>query len=120
MARCFMSIRPTLHTQTEQVVDARSPARFRGEQPQPRPGVRPGHMPGAINLYYADVLTPEGTMRSASELRRRFADRGVDLANPVVTSCGSGVTAAIISLALDIAGAKETALYDGSWSEWGA
>ena len=109
-----------LQTRSEQVVDARSPARFRGEEPEPRAGVRPGHMPGSINLYYADVLTPEGTMRSPSELKRLFADRGIDLERTVVTSCGSGVTAAIVSLALDIAGARETALYDGSWSEWGA
>ena len=120
LVRDFMAMRANLQTQAEQVVDARSPARFRGEEPEPRPGVRPGHIPGAINLYYADVLTPFGTMRSPSELKDIFADRGVDLERPVVTSCGSGVTAAIISLALDIAGAKETALYDGSWSEWGA
>ena len=120
LVRDFKAMRANLQSRAEQVVDARSPSRFRGEEPEPRPGVRPGHMPGSSNLYYADVLTPEGTMRSASELKRLFADRGVDLANPVVTSCGSGVTAAIISLALDIAGAKETALYDGSWSEWGA
>ena len=81
---------------------------------------RSGIATGAINLYYADVLTPAGTMRSSNELKQLFADRDVDLERPVVTSCGSGVTAAIISLALDIAGAKEFALYDGSWSEWGA
>ena len=120
LVRDFTAMRANLQSHAEQVVDARSPARFRGEEPEPRPGVRPGHMPGAINLHYADVLTPAGTMRSPSELKRLFADRGVDLERPVVTSCGSGVTAAIISLALDIAGAKETALYDGSWSEWGA
>jgi thiosulfate/3-mercaptopyruvate sulfurtransferase len=120
LVRDFNAMRANLQTHAEQVVDARSPARFRGQEPEPRPGVRPGHMPGAINIYYADVLTPAGTMRSSSALKRLFADRGVDLERPVVTSCGSGVTAAIISLALDIAGAKETALYDGSWSEWGA
>jgi len=120
LVRDFMAMRANLETQAEQVVDARSPARFRGQEPEPRPGVRPGHMPGAINLYYADVLTPQGTMRSPSELKTLFENRGVDLERPVVTSCGSGVTAAIISLALDIAGAKESALYDGSWSEWGA
>ena len=120
LVRDFGAMRANLETRAEQVVDARSPTRFRGEEPEPRPGVRPGHMPGAINLHYADVLTPEGTMRSPSELKRLFADRGIDLKRPVVTSCGSGVTAAIISLALDIAGAKEAALYDGSWSEWGA
>jgi thiosulfate/3-mercaptopyruvate sulfurtransferase len=120
LVRDFRAMRANLQTCAEQVVDARSPARFRGEEPEPRPGVRPGHMPGSINLYYADVLTPEGTMRSPSELKRLFADRGVDLERPVVTSCGSGVTAAIVSLALGIVGAKVTALYDGSWSEWGA
>jgi thiosulfate/3-mercaptopyruvate sulfurtransferase len=120
LVRDFTAMLANLETRAEQVVDARSPTRFRGEEPEPRPGVRPGHMPGAINLHYADVLTPDGTMRSPSELKRLFADRGIDLKRPVVTSCGSGVTAAIISLALDIAGAKETALYDGSWSEWGA
>jgi thiosulfate/3-mercaptopyruvate sulfurtransferase len=120
MVRDFAAMRVNLETKAEQVVDARSPGRFRGEEPEPRAGVRPGHMPGAINLHYADVLTPEGTMRSEDELKQLFAERGVDLKRPVVTSCGSGVTAAILFLALERAGAKETALYDGSWSEWGA
>jgi thiosulfate/3-mercaptopyruvate sulfurtransferase len=118
--RDFDSLRTNLETRSEQVVDARSPSRFRGEEPEPRPGVRPGHMPGAVNVYYADVLTPEGTMRPRAELRRLFAERGVDLKRPVVTSCGSGITAAILSLALEIAGAQDTALYDGSWTDWGA
>jgi thiosulfate/3-mercaptopyruvate sulfurtransferase len=120
MIRDLPAIQRNLTTFAEQVVDARSPTRFRGEEPEPRPGVRPGHIPGSTNLYYADVLTPEGTMRSPTELRRLFAERGIDIERPVVTSCGSGVTAAILSLALDIAGAKDAALYDGSWSEWGA
>jgi thiosulfate/3-mercaptopyruvate sulfurtransferase len=120
MIRDRAAIQRNLNTSAEQVVDARSPTRFRGEEPEPRPGVRPGHIPGSFNLYYADVLTPEGTMRPAAELKRLFAARGIDIERPVVTSCGSGVTAAILSLALDIAGAKDTALYDGSWSEWGA
>jgi thiosulfate/3-mercaptopyruvate sulfurtransferase len=118
--RDFKSMKSNLQSRSEQVVDARSPSRFRGEEAEPRPGVRPGHIPGSINVYYAEVLTPEGTMRSASQLRRLFAERGIDLERPVVTSCGSGVTAALVSLALEIAGAKETAMYDGSWSEWGA
>jgi thiosulfate/3-mercaptopyruvate sulfurtransferase len=120
IVRDFESLRDSLQTRAEQIVDARSPSRFRGEEAEPRPGVRPGHIPGSINVYYADVLTPEGTMRPPSELRRLFAERGVDLDRPIVTSCGSGVTAALVSLALEIAGARKTALYDGSWSEWGA
>jgi thiosulfate/3-mercaptopyruvate sulfurtransferase len=118
--RDFDSLQANLQSQVEQILDARSPSRFRGEEAEPRPGVRPGHIPGSTNIYYADVLTAEGTMRPASELKRLFAERNVDLERPVVTSCGSGVTAAILSLALEIAGARTTALYDGSWSEWGA
>ena len=120
IVRDFESLKRALQSRTEQVVDARSPSRFRGEEAEPRPGVRPGHIPGSINVYYADALTPEGTMRPAPELRRLFAERNIDLERSIVTSCGSGVTAALLSLALEIAGAKRTALYDGSWSEWGA
>ena len=120
MVRDFDAMRGNLESRAAQVVDARSPTRFRGEEQEPRPGVRPGHIPGSVNVYYADVLTPDGTMRSIPELKQLFAERGVDLERPIVTSCGSGVTAAIISLALELAGARDTALYDGSWSEWGA
>jgi thiosulfate/3-mercaptopyruvate sulfurtransferase len=120
IVRDFDSLRDNLQSRAEQVVDARSPSRFQGEEAEPRPGVRPGHIPGSTNVYYAEVLTPEGTMRSPSELTRLFAERNIDLERPVVTSCGSGITAAILSLALETAGAKRTALYDGSWSEWGA
>jgi thiosulfate/3-mercaptopyruvate sulfurtransferase len=120
MIRDFPAMQSNLDSHAEQVVDARSPTRFRGEEPEPRAGVRPGHIPGSMNVYYADVLTAEGTMRPAAELKRLFAERGVDIERPIVTSCGSGITASILSLALDVAGAKETALYDGSWSEWGA
>ena len=120
LVRDYSNLQNNIATRAEQMVDARSPARFRGEEQEPRPGVKPGHMPGAINVYYADVLTRDGTMRPASELKKLFAERGVDLARPVVTSCGSGITAAILSLALERAGASKIALYDGSWSEWGA
>jgi thiosulfate/3-mercaptopyruvate sulfurtransferase len=120
LVRDFRAMQENLQTQHEQVVDARSRSRFRGEEPEPRAGVRPGHIPGAVNVYYADVVAADGTLRPPSELRRLFAERDVNLERPVVTSCGSGITAAILSLALGIAGAKKLALYDGSWAEWGA
>jgi thiosulfate/3-mercaptopyruvate sulfurtransferase len=103
-----------------QIADARSPARFRGEEPEPRPGVQPGHMPGARNVHYASLLNADGTIASRSALQKRFAEAGIDTSNPVITSCGSGVTAAILTLALTELGAANHKLYDGSWTEWGA
>lgn len=108
-----------LRTGTEQVVDARGPGRFKGAEPEPRPGVRPGHIPGAINLHYARLLNPDGTMLPMEELRRVVQEAGIDMNKPVVNSCGSGVTAAIVFLALHRLGHKAVALYDGSWAEWG-
>ena len=102
-----------------QVVDARSPSRFRGEEPEPRAGLRSGHIPGAQNVPYRALLNDDGTMKDPAGLRAAFEAAGVDLARPVVTSCGSGVTAAILSLALERMGHRDHALYDGSWSEWG-
>ncbi|KAB1070146.1 3-mercaptopyruvate sulfurtransferase [Methylobacterium planeticum] len=102
-----------------QVVDARSAPRFRGEEAEPRPGVRPGHMPGARNLHYA-ALQENGRLKDTEQLRAIFAENGVDPDQPVITTCGSGVTAAIISLALETLGRPARSLYDGSWSEWGA
>lgn len=104
----------------EQIVDARSAARFRGEEPEPRPGLRGGHIPGSLNVPYRDVLRDTGEMKSPDELRAVFAAAGVDLGRPIVNSCGSGVTACILSLAQMRAGARMTAVYDGSWAEWGA
>lgn len=120
LIRDFDAMRANLTGQPEQVVDARSPSRFRGEEAEPRAGLRAGHIPGARNVYYADLLTPDGTMKDADVLRSIFAERGVDLSRPAVTSCGSGITASIILLALETAGAKRTALYDGSWTDWGS
>ncbi|MEM6677668.1 MAG: 3-mercaptopyruvate sulfurtransferase [Pseudomonadota bacterium] len=103
----------------EQIVDARSPSRFRGEEPEPRPGLRAGHIPGARSLHYATLLNDDGTMRDLGALRSAFEGAGVDLARPVITTCGSGVTAAILTLALTRIGHNRHALYDGSWAEWG-
>jgi len=103
-----------------QIVDARAPERFRGEVPEPRPGLRPGHIPGARNVHFKAVLNPDGTMKSTEDLRAVFEAAGVDVGKPVITSCGSGVTAAILNLALERLGNRGHALYDGSWAEWGA
>jgi len=106
-------------TQTELVLDARAAGRFTGATPEPRPGMRSGHMPGAASLPYTDLLNADGTFRSTADLKARFAAAGVDGSRPVVTSCGSGVTACILTLGLRLAGLPEGAVYDGSWSEWG-
>ncbi len=103
-----------------QIADARSPPRFRGEEAEARPGVRAGHIPGARNVHYATLLKPDGTLKPAPEIAKVFEAAGIDIARPVVTSCGSGVTAAILTLGLTILNAKDHALYDGSWTEWGS
>ena len=102
-----------------QIADARSPGRFKGAEPEVRPGLRSGHIPGSKNVYYKDLLNADGTMKDTEGLRAAFQAGGIDLDRPVITSCGSGVTAAILSLALERLGHRQHALYDGSWSEWG-
>ena len=101
------------------IIDARGPGRFEGTEAEPRPGLRSGHIPGSVNVHYARLLRPDGTMKPADELRAVFAEAGADLSKPAITSCGSGVTAAIVNLALERLGKRDHALYDGSWSEWG-
>ncbi|SFI99212.1 3-mercaptopyruvate sulfurtransferase [Jannaschia pohangensis] len=102
-----------------QVVDARSAARFRGDAAEPRPGLRAGHIPGSRNVPYATLFRPDGTMKDGADLAQAFIAAGVDLDKPVITTCGSGVTAAILNLGLARLGHGDHALYDGSWSEWG-
>jgi thiosulfate/3-mercaptopyruvate sulfurtransferase len=104
----------------EQVLDARSRARFEGSEAEPRPGLRPGHIPNSRCLPLTELLDPKTqTMLPAKELCRRFEAAGIDMRRPVVTTCGSGVTAAVLALGLSIAGHKDVAVYDGSWAEWG-
>jgi len=105
---------------SEQIIDARAADRFRGEAPEPREGLRSGHIPGSINLPYPELLNSDGTLKPAEELKQVFETAGVDLAKPVVNTCGSGVTASILALALAILGHRHVSVYDGSWSEWGA
>ncbi|MGN3973831.1 sulfurtransferase [Tsuneonella sp. SYSU-LHT278] len=109
-----------LGTRSEQVVDARDSARFTGETEDTVHGLPGGHIPGARNLFFRDLYRPDGTFRPVSELRTAFERAGVDLARPVVASCGSGVTASVLLFALHLIGIDDAALYDGSWSEWGA
>jgi thiosulfate/3-mercaptopyruvate sulfurtransferase len=102
-----------------QILDARSGGRFTGVLPEPRAGIRSGHMPGATSVPFTE-LVEEGRLKSAEELRQIFAAKGVDMKQPITTTCGSGVTAAVIALGLEVAGARQVSLYDGSWAEYGA
>lgn len=119
MVRDMKEVAAALKSGTAQVADARSGTRFRGEEVEPRAHVRAGHMPGAKNVHYASLLNADGTLKSPAEIAAAFKAAGVDLSKPVITSCGSGVTAAILSLGLTLTGTRDHALYDGSWTEWG-
>lgn len=102
-----------------QVVDARSAARFAGREPEFRPGLKSGHMPGAKNFPFGDLLAADGTLLPPAEIAARFRDAGIDPGAPVTTTCGSGVTACVLALGLHLIGQPDAAVYDGSWSEWG-
>jgi thiosulfate/3-mercaptopyruvate sulfurtransferase len=108
-----------LSSKAELVVDARGAARFHAQVPEPRPGMLGGHIPGSRNLPYSELLTPDGTLLPPEKLRARFAAAGVDGKQPVVTSCGSGVSASLLTFGMVQAGLPVGAIYDGSWSEWG-
>jgi thiosulfate/3-mercaptopyruvate sulfurtransferase len=120
-ARVFAldEVRSGLAAHAIQLVDARPAARFLGEAPEPRPWVKTGRVPGSLNVPMAAVVA-DGRLKPVTELRQAFAAGGVDLARPIVTSCGSGVNAAALNLALDVLGVRGVGLYDGSWTEWGA
>ena len=109
-----------LHSKAEQVVDARGAARWSGADPDPRPGIASGHIPGSLNVPFTDLFNADGTFKDKAGLKAAFESAGVDLGKPVTTSCGSGITASVLLFALSLLGKDDTALYDGSWSEWGA
>ena len=109
-----------LHSKAEQVVDARGAARWSGADADPRPGIAAGHIPGSLNVPFTDLYNTDGTFKDKAGLKAAFESAGVDLSKPITTSCGSGVTASVLLFALSLLGKEDTALYDGSWSEWGA
>jgi thiosulfate/3-mercaptopyruvate sulfurtransferase len=113
------NVRANIDSQREQVIDARSAGRFAATAPEPRAGIRGGHIPGSRNLPYSDVVSATGAMLAPDVLRQKLGAIGVDLARPIVLTCGSGTSACALALALDLLGAPEVAVYDGSWTEWG-
>lgn len=120
LVRSVEEMRANLQSGDEQVLDARAAGRFEGTVPEPRPGLRGGHIPGARNLPFGDILDPETKlMLTGDALGERFVQTGIDLSKPITTSCGSGVTAAVLTLGLHRLGVDNVALYDGSWTEWG-
>lgn len=108
-----------LSDQAAQVIDARGAARFTGEEKEPRPGMASGHIPGSRNIPSASLFNPDNSMKTGEELRRLFVEAGTDFSRPIITTCGSGVTAAILLAGLELLGKTDVTLYDGSWSEWG-
>ncbi|HWN19721.1 MAG TPA: 3-mercaptopyruvate sulfurtransferase [Gemmatimonadales bacterium] len=119
VVRDLASVRANIDQPVEQLVDTRSAGRFAGVEPEPRPGLRGGHIPGSVNLPYTELVRPDGTIWPVDELRRRLIAAGVDLSKPVVASCGSGTSACALVLSLHLIGQTKIAVYDGAWAEWG-
>ncbi|HTO10199.1 MAG TPA: 3-mercaptopyruvate sulfurtransferase [Candidatus Binatia bacterium] len=119
LVRDLDAVRANIGSRAAQMLDARSAGRFAGTEPEPRAGLRGGHIPGSLNLPYDTLYREDGTLKAPDELRGAFQSAGLDLGRPVVTTCGSGVTASVLALALYLAGRRDVAVYDGSWSEWG-
>ncbi|HEU5218775.1 MAG TPA: rhodanese-like domain-containing protein [Gemmatimonadales bacterium] len=119
LVRGLPAVRAAMESRSAVLLDARSSGRFAGTEPEPRPGLRGGHIPGARSLPFGELTGPDGTTLPPEELRRRFGASGVDGSRSVIVSCGSGVTACVLALGLERAGHRDYAVYDGSWSEWG-
>ena len=118
--RTINDMRANLDAYAAQVVDARSPGRFEATEPEPRAGVRGGHIPGSVNVHYATLVNGDGTLLPPDDLYAIMANAGLDLTKPIIASCGTGVTACAVILALDVLGVRDTAVFDGSWTEWGS
>ena len=120
LVRSWQDVKANLASRHAQLVDARTPGRFQGSEPDPYPGVRAGHIPDSVNLYWSSLLDgKDRTLLAPERLKQKFLDAGVDLGKPVIASCGSGVTACILGLAMHSLGKDDWAVYDGSWDEWG-
>ena len=119
MMRDVAQVAEAARSKDHEIIDARAPGRFLGIDPEPRKGLRSGHIPGSKNVFFKTLLQDDRTMKSPDDLRATFIAAGVDMSKPVITSCGSGITAAILNLALTQTGKRDHFLYDGSWAEWG-
>ncbi len=120
MLRDAEQVKDNLNTMSEQIIDARGPKRFSGEEKEPRPGLRSGHIPGSRNLPFSQLFNDDGTMLKDDALQEKFTAAGIDPSRPVITSCGSGITAAILQLGLLRLGNRHVSMFDGSWAEWGS